>query len=478
MGCFLGCFGGEKDRRRRRRRLSRGSPQRQRNRVENVHRHKTVVSEQQIKENVTISEQPIKETVTVSEQLANELQTKTEAVEQRSPSSSPSPKKKVTFNSNITTYEHVQVHDSIESLPECPENIEKEKEVRECSKTSSQSNSSVSSEANSEISSLFSYPPSHRYHNARDSDDGEDEEYGDSDLDDDDDDLDGEYDEDDGYDEDIYAKMPVHDIWSEPVLTESVESRRGKNPFSLAVDEEVESSPIVVPPGSKGNARDRSDYINSVLNPVENTAQWKVVKSSKGTTNLLRPLPPQKENLTADADNFEPPRVSLSSEPTFKNKTEQSRKNGNREVVAVDASLSNWLSSPEVTPPKKKTGDFGGFFETNISGKSLSEGHNSVRSFEDRPILGALTVEELRQISATNSPRKSPSRSPDEMPIIGSVGTYWNDSSSKKHSDSSSSFKGGIPNTTNKYREDKRVNWYSTPFEARLDSALLSQGAS
>ncbi|GER29664.1 N-(5'-phosphoribosyl)anthranilate isomerase [Striga asiatica] len=355
MGCFLGCFGGKKDQRRRRRRLSRGSPQRQRNRVENVHHDKTVLS---IKETVTISEQPIKETVTISEQPAKELQNKTEAVEQRSPSSSPSPspKKRVTFNSDITTYEHVPVHDSIESLPECPENIEKEKEV--------------------------------------------------------------------------------------------------------PVDEEVESKPIFT--------RDRS--VNSVLNPVENTAQWKVVKS-KGTTNLLRP-PPQKENC-------ELPCVSLSSEPTFKNKTEQSRKNGNREVAAVDASLSNWLSSPEVTPPKKKTSDFGGFFETSISGKTnLSEGRNSVRSFEDRPILGALTVEELRQISATNSPRKSPSRSPDEMPIIGSVGTYWNDSSSKKQSDYSSSFNNGIPNTSSKYREDKRVNWNSMPFEARLESALLSQGAS
>ncbi|CAA0823943.1 Unknown protein [Striga hermonthica] len=474
MGCFLGCFGGAKDQRRRRQRVNRGSPQRQRNRVQNVHQEKTVISKQPLKETVTISEQSTEETSTVSEQPLKEtiavtnsvpeLQTTPEAVEQTSPSPSPSrsPKKKVTFNSNIKTYEHSQVHDSIESLPECSKNVEKEKE-HEQSKSSSQANS-ISSDDNSITSSVASYPPNHRYHNARDSDDDLDE--SDDDLDDDEYDEENDYDE---YDEEIDAKIPGHDLCTEPYITESVESRTGKNPFSQAADdddEEVESCPIVPGGGSKGNARDKSDYLNSVLSPVENTTQWKAVKS-EGKKNLLRP---QKENLTA-ADNLEPPpRLSLCSEPIVKKKTNQSRNNGE---VAVDASLSNWLSSPEITPPK--TRNFGGF-ETNVFEKNVSEGRVSVRSFEDRPILGALTVEELRQISATNnSPRKSPSRSPDEMPIIGSVGTYWNDSSSKKHSDSSS-FKG-IPNTTSKYREDKRVNWHSTPFETRLDRALLSRGA-
>ncbi|CAI9768188.1 unnamed protein product [Fraxinus pennsylvanica] len=42
---------------------------------------------------------------------------------------------------------------------------------------------------------------------------------------------------------------------------------------------------------------------------------------------------------------------------------------------------------------------------------------------------------------------------------------------SANHSDSVSSYKG-IPNTTSKYLEDKRVNWHSTPFEVRLEKAL------
>lgn len=351
---------------------------------------------------------------------------------------SPSPKKRVTFNSNVTAYEHVSVGESIDSLPDGALNIDEEKQ--DDLKTPSQS-LSISEDDNSIASSVASYPPNHRYHNARDSDD-EAEEYGDDELDD----LDDEDDYDDDYDEDIDVRISGAKVWSESVLTESMESSTG-NHLSAAVSEEVES-PLVISRlpdeearafGSKTNARDRSDYINSVLNPVENITQWKAAKS-KGT-HLSKP---QKENLTA---NLEAPRISFSSEPTlsFKTKSDQS-KHANQET-AVDASLSNWLASPEITTASKKTG-FSGF-------QTTSEGcASSARSFEDRPILGALTVEELRQISASPSPRKSPSRSPDEMPIIGTVGTYWNHSTSSKHSDSASSFKG-IPNTTSKYREVK-----------------------
>ncbi|KAG8389170.1 hypothetical protein BUALT_Bualt02G0201200 [Buddleja alternifolia] len=436
MGCFLGCFGGAKDRRRRKHRVNRSSPQRQRNRVQNVQQESLISAEKSITEIPPTN-------------LALELGNKPEGEEKLSPS----PRKRVTFNSNITTYEHVSVHESIDSLPEHTTYTENEKQ--ENLKTSSQSHS-ISEDENSVISSVGSYPPNHRYHNARDSDD-EAEEYGDSDLDD----MDDEDDEDDydDYDEDnIDVRIAGQEVWSE-----SVESRTG-NPSSQAVDEEVESPMVKNQPfneklnafGSKTNARDRSDYVNSVLNPVENITQWKAAKS-KGMQSLKL----QKENMTA---NFEPTRISLSSEPApfaFKSKSYLS-KNENQEI-SVDASLSNWLGSQENTPSKK----------TSTSG---SEGCTSMRSFEDRPILGALTVEELRQISASNSPRKSPSRSPDDMPIIGTVGTYWNHSGSTKQSDTASSYKG-IPNTTSKYREDKRVNWHSTPFETRLDRALKRETA-
>ncbi|KAF2294894.1 hypothetical protein GH714_026878 [Hevea brasiliensis] len=122
-------------------------------------------------------------------------------------------------------------------------------------------------------------------------------------------------------------------------------------------------------------------------------------------------------------------------------KSDQSKKSN--QEIAVDASLSNWLGSSE---------------NTTINKPSTID-------------LGALTVEELKQLSLSSSPRRSPSHSPDEMAIIGTVGTYWNHSGSGNDSGSVSSFKG-IPNTTSKYREDKRVNWHSTPFKTRLERAL------
>ncbi|CAA3001594.1 Hypothetical predicted protein [Olea europaea subsp. europaea] len=205
--------------------------------------------------------------------------------------------------------------------------------------------------------------------------------------------------------------------------------------------------------GPKTISRDRSDYVNSVLNPVENTTQWKAVKL-KG----MQPLKPQKENLI----------VTTLKHPTF---LSFEAKIESFEIV-VDSSLSSWLVSPDITPAKKNSYSD---LETTTPERNIPIGSTSPRSYDDRPILGALTVEELKQMSASSSLRKSPGRNPDEMPIIGTVGTYWNDSGSAKHSDSVSSYKV-IPNTTSKYREDKRVNWHSTPFEARLERAL-NQGA-
>ncbi|CAA3002068.1 Hypothetical predicted protein [Olea europaea subsp. europaea] len=283
------------------------------------------------------------------------------------------------------------------SLPENNRSVEKEEEDLERARPPQ--SHSLSENDSSVASSVGLYPRNHRYHNVMESND-ETEEFGDSDLDnidemDDQDDSDY-YDEDDGI-----------------VCGESPLIRIGQP------EREMEAS------GPKTISRDRSDYVNSVLNPVENTTQWKAFEAKIGS--------------------FE---------------------------IAVDSSLSRWLVSPDITPAKKnRYSDL----ETTTPEKNIPIGSTSPRSYDDRPILGALIVEELKQMSASSSPRKSPGRNPDEMPIIGTVGTYWNNSGSAKHSDSFSSYKG-IPNTTSKYREDKRVNWHSTPFEARLERAL-NQGA-
>ncbi|TXG51644.1 hypothetical protein EZV62_024168 [Acer yangbiense] len=119
--------------------------------------------------------------------------------------------------------------------------------------------SQPSSAASSITSSSGSYPPNHRYQNCRECDDEEDEiDYEDTDLDDEDDD--GVVDYDDMYEEDgiVESKIDV-------------------------AKEEIEEA--VKPIRVNGSARDRSTYIHSVRNPVENLYQWKALKM-KGKLQL------------------------------------------------------------------------------------------------------------------------------------------------------------------------------------------------
>ncbi|KAK3011318.1 hypothetical protein RJ639_012396 [Escallonia herrerae] len=406
MGCFLGCFG-SKDQKRRKQRYKVVS------RDQNHGNQKPLQITQSPEQGIVtkhITEKPIN--------LVSEWRDKPE--EQLSLSS----RKKVTFDTNVTTYEHVKVYESTDSLLDTEKISETEKE-ESCAK-SSLSQSHSRSEDDSVTSSVGSYPPNHRYQNCHDSDDEVELEYENSDLDDEDD---GDYDD---YDSDTDDRLLCQEVWSESIST---------LPIGLRKQEVKTTGPL------NQNARDRSIYVHPVLNPVENLTQWKAMKS-KGAQALKS----QKENFAADQETS---RMSCSSEPTIKQQSRNFRSQFHREKspnqeISVDASLSNWLVLSEITP-NKKTSSTG--LETISSGKNnMSQGSNSALSFEDRPILGALTVEELKQFSASSSPRKSPSRSQDEMPIIGTVGTYWSHTSQANEVGSVSSYKG-IPNTTSKYRE-------------------------
>ncbi|CAN4093200.1 unnamed protein product [Withania somnifera] len=442
MGCFLGCFGGDKDKRRRKNR-KKVIPRDQKHVCQDLQR--SIISTEQM----ATEERP-------SENLVTDARDRSE--EQLSLSA----RKKVTFDSKVTAYEPVSIYESTDSIPETKKSGEDEREEEGCLAKSSKSNSS--SEEGSVISSVGSYPSNYRYQNCRDSDD-EAEEFGDSDLDE-------ECDLDDDDDDEDYGDSDCEggEMWSKSVTAASFGSKGDKS-FLIMNEQEADSPTLMFGMPEKearkgetnGYVRDRSAYIHPVLNPVENLSQWKSVKSK--AAEPLKVLP-QKENVTAEVEG---PRASFSLEPTFKQSSSSFKQKPKDQEVGVDASLSNWL----VTPPDNTTKKAGSsVLEAVTSDKSMSQSSNSVMSFEDRPILGALTVEELKQHSVTSSPRKSPCRSPDEeMPIIGTVGTYWNPIGSAKDSGSASTFKG-IPNSTSKYREDKRVNWHSTPFEARLDRAL------
>ncbi|KAK1428429.1 hypothetical protein QVD17_17263 [Tagetes erecta] len=220
MGCFLGCFGSSNDHKRK--------IKKQRYKVIRQDRKPKIqdILKADASLDLSIQETSSKQFLEPREKTEVPLSLKR--------------RKKVTFDTNVTTYEHIQVYDSTESL------LEKNEKGETFPK----------SEVNSAVLSI----PNYRYGNCVESDDEID------DLDDEDYDFDDDFDLVD--DEEHNADDDHHDEDSVP----SMEIKR--------------------------NERDRNGYIPSVLNPVENISQWKALKSNGSTRKLLK-FNEQKENLSS-----------------------------------------------------------------------------------------------------------------------------------------------------------------------------------
>ncbi|KAA0039885.1 DNA ligase 1 [Cucumis melo var. makuwa] len=195
---------------------------------------------------------------------------------------------------------------------------------------------------------------------------------------------------------------------------------------SMKEDSSLDESSMDVCRLNPTNVRHRTAYVYSVLNPVENLSQWNAVKSKKEFSPKL-----QKENVELEQE---------SSVDGFPYSSEPSRE------PCVDASLSNWLPSSQATPVSKITPTMA--LEATITPlkSGTLQGSSSLKGSGD-----------------------------SKMSEVGTARMYRRQGVSHKDRDSASSFKG-IPNTTSKYREDKTVNWHSTPFETRLERALNSRG--
>ncbi|KAG0480801.1 hypothetical protein HPP92_011659 [Vanilla planifolia] len=121
----------------------------------------------------------------------------------------------------------------------------------------------------------------------------------------------------------------------------------------------------------------------------------------------------------------------------------------------------------------------------------LTERHMSTNTIEDRkstqemPILSnkeiswwlkaQSTKDETKiTIDVGNQPPKSDCSPNVDKPITGAASSFWNEEelcgALPKQWDGN-----GIPNTTTKYKEDQKVNWHTTPFEARLEKALFGE---
>ncbi|CAI9266222.1 unnamed protein product [Lactuca saligna] len=225
MGCFIGCFGGSsRDQKRKRQ------------------RYKVILRDQKPKiENPVKADASLGQSIIESpSNLFPESREKTEVplkLKRR---------KKVTFDTNVTTYEHIEVYDSTESLLEKNEKSE----------------TFPRSTQNFKDDSVVLNIPNYRYGNCLESDDEfEDLDHEEYDLDGYDDDLDD--DDDDDLDDEEHFDDNDEDM--------KVQNRNG--------------------------------YVLSVLNPVENLSQWQALKS-KGRPQKPLIFKDQKENLSLNTKSL------------------------------------------------------------------------------------------------------------------------------------------------------------------------------
>lgn len=193
-------------------------------------------------------------------------------------------------------------------------------------------------------------------------------------------------------------------------------------PTPLKLSDEMQTPGTVFPTNLEnlpyGKTRIRSQFVSSVINPVESDSQWKVLKEENSNSQQFSDDLRQSLELLETAT----PRSEGGVNETSYGKE-----------LKVEASESAWLK------PQLSTQDA-----------------NSKNFYSD----------------STRKPHFG--RTPGDRPIIGIVAAHWNDDEpshiSPKWWDGN-----GIPNSTNKYKEDQKVSWHATPFEERLEKALSEE---
>lgn len=251
--------------------------------------------------------------------------------------------KKVSFNLNVQTYEPLK---NDETAYQFSESDEDEMRVQNGEGLTNGSLSTNLSEEKSTVSKMGPFPSNHRYQNCRDSYDDEEDDmaYIGSDLDEDDDgDDEFEYDYDD--ENDIDDQRISQSEFLKQLNTQSVESAE-RNVINNHMQMQL---PASTDGDSKRNARDRSQYVNSVLNPVENLTQWKAVKARTAAA----PKHLRKENNGLQQEAQLPFDLKTSSDLyPFNFAPNHNQSKPLLHEIAVDASLSNWLASSNCNESK------------------------------------------------------------------------------------------------------------------------------
>lgn len=196
-------------------------------------------------------------------------------------------------------------------------------------------------------------------------------------------------------------------------------SKNSPNPTPLKLSDDMQTPGTVYPTNLKsladGNTRIRSQYVYSVRNPVESVSQLKALEEEGFDSHELSgELKESIENATPELD------TGVEGSSVGKD-------------LKVEASLSAWLK------PAASTSDD----NSKSTGGSSRKNSHFARNPGDRPIIGMVAAHWIEE----------------ETPQIGPK--WWDGN--------------GIPNSTNKYKEDQKVSWHATPFEERLEKALSEE---
>ncbi|KAK7356445.1 hypothetical protein VNO80_15717 [Phaseolus coccineus] len=239
--------------------------------------------------------------------------------------SNKSKKKKVTFNLNVQVYE---------SNPTAYQVLHNEEEE----------DKNNTAEPESSRALPVRYPTNHRYYNCGDGHGEEDEmAYEDSDIDDYDDD--GEFD-DDEYDWDDGGSDGSLENDESEIYDENPRQKEFSESCYRSLTQDKVKNQVPVDPSHaevKSSGRDRSMDMHSVLSPVENLSQWKAIKTKVAASSKHR----RKENVPSNQQTSMPlvSEASLNFSPcSLESNALQSKPL--LPEMAVDASLSNWVVSP------------------------------------------------------------------------------------------------------------------------------------
>ncbi|MED6194138.1 hypothetical protein PIB30_025694 [Stylosanthes scabra] len=247
-------------------------------------------------------------------------------------------KKKVTFNLNVQIYEP----DPIAYKVLDSEEEEHENNVAEPAKKNLNS-PSVLGEGSASLT--VTYPPDYRYYNCSENfDEEEDLDYEEFDIDDYDDD-DEEFD--DGYDcDDGGSDESLENNETEVYDENSRQKELSDSSNSSAAEDRIRNQ---MPADASG--KDRSTNMHSVLSPVENLTQWKAIKAKVPSSKHRR-----KENIPSSEQKTSIPSATTEAcsnfSPCCSMKSSVLQSKPLLPKVAVDASLSNWLISPNYSVSK------------------------------------------------------------------------------------------------------------------------------